>query len=216
MFRKYEKTYHVFRTAGKRNLSKAEVKQLLAGKVVVEEKLDGANAAIIRNKTGFALQKRGSLVGASEHEQFDWFNNWAYGAAYERIMALPVGTIVYGELLYAVHTLHYTTLPELFMVFDVCKGQRWLRYERRQQFCADHGFHMVPLIAYDSFTKDQLRALVPSRSVYGVDAEGVVVKRYTKHEYFRGKIVRPEFLGKMSEEHWSRLPVVRNFVTKGS
>lgn len=47
MFRKYEKTFRI-ETKNKRSLTPAQVKQLLAGRVVVEEKLDGA--VVIRDK----------------------------------------------------------------------------------------------------------------------------------------------------------------------
>ncbi len=50
MFRKYEKTPRIltpnFNVPGKLYLSKDEVKSLLAGEVVVEEKMDGANVGI--------------------------------------------------------------------------------------------------------------------------------------------------------------------------
>ena len=118
MFRKYDKTYHVFPVTSKHNLDRTQVKRLLAGKVIVEEKMDGSNVGIIRHSKGFALQKRGSLVGRSVHEQFDFFHGWANRDAYERIMSLPTGMLVYGELLYAVHALYYDQLPEFFLVFD--------------------------------------------------------------------------------------------------
>ncbi len=212
MFRKYDKTYHVFPVTSKHNLDRTQVKRLLAGSVVVEEKMDGSNVGIIRHSNGFALQKRGSLVGRSVHEQFDFFHGWAHGDGYERIMSLPTGTLLYGELLYAVHALYYDQLPEFFLVFDVRRGKKWLKYEQRKAFCEEYGFHMVPFVTQGCFVKDELKDLVPDRSAYGDMAEGIVVKRYSKNGYFKGKIVKPEFQGKIDEEgvHWSRQKVKRN------
>ncbi len=101
MFKKYEKIFRILipeiNVRGKFTLSKDETRLLLGGKVFIEEKMDGANTGIIRHKRGFHLQKRGSLVGQSEHEQFGFFYNWAYQKNYEKIMKLPQRYIVYGR-----------------------------------------------------------------------------------------------------------------------
>lgn len=212
MFRKYDKTYHIFRATSKHNLDRTQLKRLLSGRVYVEEKMDGSNVGIIRHANGFSLQKRNSLVGTSVHAQFDYFHNWANGEAYERIMSVPSNTLIYGELLYATHHIYYDSLPEFFLVFDVRRGKKWMKHTERQEFCEQYGFHMVPLVAWGNFTKDDLRDMVPERSAHGKQCEGVVVKRYAKHGYFRGKIVKPGFIKTINEDdfHWSRKEVTRN------
>ena len=212
MFIKYDKTYHVFSVTSKHNLDKTQLKRLLSGSVVIEEKMDGSNVGIIRHAKGFSLQKRNSLVGTSVHAQFDYFHNWANGAARERIMSVPSGTLIYGELLYATHHIYYDRLPEYFLVFDVRHGKKWMKYDERKEFCERHGFHMVPLVDRGNFTKDDLRDIVPEHSAHGDVCEGVVIKRYAKHGYFRGKIVKPGFIQAINEddEHWSRKEVQKN------
>ena len=212
MFRKYEKTFHLFPVTSKHNLDRTQVKRLLSGEVIVEEKMDGSNTGIIRHSKGFSLQKRNSLVGSSVHAQFDFFHNWANYQNYEKIMEVPEGYLIYGELLYAVHTIYYDKLPDYFLVFDVRKGSKWLKYDERVEFCERYGFHMVPLVTRGHLTKDDIQNLVPEQSQYGDTAEGIVVKRYAKHGYFRGKVVRPEFQKAMDMEdtHWSFKPVKTN------
>lgn len=211
MFVKYEKTFHVFPVTSKFNLDNTQLKRLFAGEVVVEEKMDGSNVGIIRHKKGFALQKRGSLVGTSEHEQFSFFHNWANQQRYEQIMSLPVGTLLYGELLYAVHTIYYDKLPDFFLVFDVKRDGDWLDYDERKQLCDDHGFHMVPFVNRGTFSKMDVQGMVPKESAYGPEAEGIVIKRYAKHGYFRGKIVKPGFMKQLEEsDHWMTHNVRRN------
>jgi len=218
MFIKYDKTFHVFPVTSKHNLDKTQLKRLLSGSVVIEEKMDGSNVGIIRHARGFSLQKRNSLVGTSVHAQFDYFHNWANGAARERIMSVPSGTLIYGELLYAVHHIYYGSLPEYFLVFDVRQEKyklpgRWLNYDDRKEFCERHGFFMVPLVDRGHFTKDDLRKIIPDHSAHGDVCEGVVVKRYAKHGVFRGKIVKPGFIKALDEDdegHWSRKEVKRN------
>lgn len=212
MFVKYEKTFHVFPVTSKHNLDRTQLKRLLSGQIIVEEKMDGSNVGIIRHGKGFSLQKRNSLVGTSVHAQFDFFHNWANGAARERIMSVPSGTLIYGELLYAVHHIYYDRLPEYFLVFDVRRGKKWLKYDARKAFCEEHGFHTVPLVNRGNFSKDELAKIVPEHSAYGDVCEGVVIKRYAKHGYFRGKIVKPGFIKALDEEeyHWSNHLVKRN------
>jgi ATP-dependent RNA circularization protein (DNA/RNA ligase family) len=212
MFVKYEKTYHVFPVTSKHNLDNTQLNRLLGGSVVVEEKMDGSNTGIIRHHKGFSLQKRNSLVGSSVHEQFDYIHNWANTIAYDRIMSVPAGHLIYGELLYARHHILYTSLPEYFLVFDVKFNGSWLNYADRKAFCEQYQFHMVPLVAEGSFTKNQLLDLIPPKSKYGDECEGVVVKRYAKHGYFRGKLVKSGFIKALdeSDEHWSTRNVERN------
>lgn len=207
MFVKYAKTFHLIERHGKFSLSRADAQKLLSGEVIVEEKLDGANTGIVRHKKGFHLQKRGSLVGQSEHEQFGYFHNWANVQNWEKIMTLPVGHILYGELLYATHTIYYDKLPDYWLCFDVWDGERFLTYDERAAFCLTHGFQMVPLVARGVFTKDEILKMVPKESAYGEIAEGIVVKRYTKRNYTRAKFVKPEFQKTMEEsDHWTHGP----------
>lgn len=205
MFKKYDRTFHLFPITSKHNLDASNVKRLLSGRMVIEEKMDGSNVGIIRHSKGFALQKRNSLVGPSTHEQFDFFYNWANHKNYEKIMKVPKRTIIYGELLYAVHTIFYDRLPDHVLVFDVYQNGKWMNYDERREFCSEYEFHMVPLIADGIFTKDEIRDMMPKESAYGEYAEGMVVKRYAKHGYFRAKVVKPEFKKKIeeSDEHWS-------------
>lgn len=211
MFIKYEKTYHVFPVTSKKNLSKKEVQRLLSGFVTVEEKMDGANTGIVRHKKGFHLQKRGSLVGQSEHAQFQRFHAWANNERYDQIMSLPEGVILYGEWLYCVHNIYYDRLPDYFLVFDALWDGEWCDVASLEDLCETHGFCMVPIVAEGYFTKEQLLSLVPEKSKYGETAEGIVVKRYSKNGYLRGKIVRPDFLEKLEDsEHWTRNIVKTN------
>jgi ATP-dependent RNA circularization protein (DNA/RNA ligase family) len=215
MFKKYEKTYRILipeiNVKGKFDLSKQQTTDLLNGEVVVEEKMDGANVGIIRHKKGFHLQKRGSLMGQGEHEQFGFFYNWAYRQNYEKLTKLPMHYLVYGELVYATHTIYYDRLPDFFLAFDIFTGQKGLNYEDRNTFCRDYGFHQVPLIAKGGFLKTDLFNLIPNKSVYGEVAEEIVVKRYRKNEYLRGKIVKAEFIKQLDEsDHWMNSNVKRN------
>lgn len=223
MFLKYKKTYRVpisqVKVPGKLILSSKELKLLLAGQAEIEEKMDGSNTGIVRHKNGFALQKRGSLVGQSEHEQFQYFHGWANRIKYDNIMGVPPGHLIYGELMYAVHTIYYDSLPDYFLVFDVLnlRTNHWMCRAEKENFCHDFGFDIVPLIAKGYFNIDDLYELMPKESAFGEVAEGIVIKRYRKKEYLRGKIVKSEFIKTMNEsEHWMKYNIRKNKLQSSS
>ncbi len=217
MFRKYEKTFRIpisqAKVRGKFYLSHKEVAALLRGNVVIEEKLDGANTGVVRHKKGFTLQKRGSLVGPSEHAQFNYLHSWANRDKYNQLMKIPVGYIIYTELLYAVHHIYYEELPDYVIIIDVWNGRKYLNRKEKERFCEKHDLVLAPLIAEGHFNKDELFGLIPLVSAYGKQIEGVVVKKYHRKNklYKKGKIVLPDFFNALeNSKHWTRNPYKRN------
>lgn len=94
----------------------------LAGRnLVIEEKLDGANAGISFDAAGrLWLQSRGHfLTGGSREKHFDHFKRWASSHAYALRTALGQRFVLYGEWLYAKHTVFYDRLPNYFLEFDI-------------------------------------------------------------------------------------------------
>ena len=89
--------------------------------VVVEEKLDGANAGISFDADGtLRLQSRGHyLTGGPRERHFGPMKAWAATIAGPLYDAIGDRYIVYGEWLYAKHTLFYDALPHWFGEFDV-------------------------------------------------------------------------------------------------
>lgn len=221
MFRKYEKTYRIpisqVKVKGKLYLSHKDVSLLLRGTVVVEEKLDGANTGVVRHKKGFTLQKRGSLVGPSEHEQFNYFHSWANRMKYDNLMSIPKGHIVYTELLYTIHHIYYDKLPDYVIVIDVWNGRKYLNRKEKERFCEIYELCIVPLVGRDHFNKDELFDLIPQKSAFGGAIEGIVVKKYRKNKlYMKGKIVLPDFIKALNESvHWMKKPHRRNDLVKG-
>jgi hypothetical protein len=93
----------------------------LAGRrLVVEEKMDGANSAIGFTPDGrLLLQSRGHyLTGGPRERQFDLLKQWANRYAGALWGMLGERYVLYGEWLYARHTIFYTDLPHYFLEFD--------------------------------------------------------------------------------------------------
>lgn len=140
---KYPRTYHLEGSGiqrGDEDLSVMPVHRLAGRQVVIEEKMDGANSALSFSDAGqLLLQSRGHyLTGGPREKQFHFFKNWAYRYVSELWEVLGTRYIVYGEWLYAKHTVFYTNLPHYFMEFDVYDKEQdvFLSTERRRAFLA--------------------------------------------------------------------------------
>ncbi|QBD76212.1 DNA ligase [Ktedonosporobacter rubrisoli] len=138
---KYPRTYHLEGSGiqhGDEDLSVMPVRSLAGQYVVVEEKMDGANSAIsFSDDNQLLLQSRGHyLSGGPREKQFDLFKAWAYRYAGELWQTLGTRYIMYGEWLYAKHTMFYTDLPHYFLEFDIFdkEQERFLSTERRKEF----------------------------------------------------------------------------------
>jgi hypothetical protein len=115
---------------------------------VIEEKMDGANAAVRFGADGsLLLQSRGHyLQGGAREKHFDLFKRWASthaGALRER---LEDRYVLYGEWLYAKHTIFYDALPHYFLEFDVLDTTdgTFLSTERRRALL--DGAPVVPVL----------------------------------------------------------------------
>ena len=88
---------------------------------VVEEKVDGANCAISFDAAGtLRLQSRGHfLTGGARERHFGLFKKWAHTHAAAFLDVLEDRYILYGEWMYAKHTVFYDALPHYFLAFDL-------------------------------------------------------------------------------------------------
>lgn len=89
--------------------------------IVVEEKLDGANAAVSFSEAGeLLLQSRGHyLTGGSRERQFSMFKQWAACHEAWLLDRLQDRYVMFGEVLSKTHSVFYDRLPHLFCEFDV-------------------------------------------------------------------------------------------------
>lgn len=135
---KYPRTPHLAGSRlqpGDHDLEQVPLAALAGRYVVVEEKLDGANAGVALAVDGrLRLQSRGHvLTGGPRERHFDLFKRWAGAHAAALARACAGGLTVYGEWLYAKHTVFYDALPHYFLEFDVrdADGRFWSTARRR-------------------------------------------------------------------------------------
>jgi hypothetical protein len=153
MLRKYPRTPHLQGSrlqSGDHDLAQVPFDELKGRFLVVEEKLDGANAAISFDADGtLRLQSRGHyLTGGPREKQFGLFKAWAASVQYELQPLLEDRFIVYGEWLFAKHTVFYDALPHYFCEFDVYDrtSDVFLSTARRQELLAGLPVSSVPVL----------------------------------------------------------------------
>jgi hypothetical protein len=140
---KYPRTQHLQGSRmqpGDEDLDAVPFRGLVGHHVVVEEKVDGANAGISFGDDGEPrLQSRGHyLTGGPRERHFALFKTWV--RCHEDALRERLGTryLLYGEWLYAKHTVFYDQLPHYFMEFDVLDRNtgEFLSTPRRRELLA--------------------------------------------------------------------------------
>ena len=122
---KYPRTQHVEGSRlqpGDQDLSQIRFADLCTlGHIVIEEKIDGANAGIsFSDDAELLLQSRGHfLTGGPREIHWTFFKRWTAGITNELFDILGTRYIMYGEWMYAKHTIYYDMLPHYFMEFDI-------------------------------------------------------------------------------------------------
>ena len=121
---KYPRTPHIEGSRlqpGDEDLSQIPFSAIAGKNLVIEEKCDGANSAISFDENGeLLLQSRGHyLTGGYRERHYNLMKQWAMvhkDAFYE---VLGKRYIMYGEWMYAKHTVYYDALPHYFLEFDI-------------------------------------------------------------------------------------------------
>jgi hypothetical protein len=122
--RKYPRTPHLKGSRlqpGDEDLSQTPFSAIAGRYLVVEEKIDGANAGISFDAQGrLQLQSRGHyLTGGPREKHFALFKQWASAHAGVLQEILTDRYVLYGEWLFAKHTVFYDRLPHYFLEFDI-------------------------------------------------------------------------------------------------
>ncbi|HEX8723528.1 MAG TPA: RNA ligase family protein [Pyrinomonadaceae bacterium] len=119
-------------------------------KVVVEEKLDGANSAVSFGGDGrLLLQSRGHFLdGGARERHFGLLKAWAGSVRRELWDALGGRYVMYGEWLYAKHTIFYDSLPHYFFEFDVLDKETglFLSTEARRELLRGAPVRSAPVL----------------------------------------------------------------------
>lgn len=170
--------------------------------LVVTEKMDGANACLTSEKV-YAR----SHSGEPHREEWDYLKK---KHREELMHKIPDHLAVYGEYLYARHSIKYTELPDYFLVFAVLdmEEEKWLSWKETVMTAIDLGLETVPVIEqgfWEEINKDRSPS---GESEFGDTREGYVVRPFRGFDYgkwsdFAAKCVRENHVT-TSELHWRK------------
>lgn len=153
MLRKYPRTRHLAGSRlqpGDADLAAVPFREIAGRHLVVEEKLDGANSGISFSPTGeLLLQSRGHyLTGGPRERQFAPLKAWASAVAHRLQPVLGDRYVMYGEWMYAKHTVFYDALPHYFCEFDVYdrRSEVFLSTAARRELLAGTPVTSVPVL----------------------------------------------------------------------
>jgi hypothetical protein len=209
---KYPRTFHFPFSPGVSNDDKVQhdLSALLNTPVVITVKMDGSNVCMTREDC-FAR----SHSSAPKHPSFDMFKS-----VYNNIKwSLPDDLQIFGEWLYAKHSIPYNNLPSYLLVFgmrDTTKDM-WLAWDTVQQYAEILGLNTVPVIhrcTYKTLKELEIdiRMMATDHCQYG-EQEGCVVRvagEFSSDDFSKNvvKYVRANHV--QSSEHWSHQEIVPN------
>lgn len=202
-------------------LDAAEVRALLAERVLVEEKLDGANLGLSLAPDGtLRAQNRGQYLLEPHAGQFSRLPAWLAQHGDAIRAALRPELMLFGEWCAARHSLDYGTLPDWFLVFDVYdrNAGRFWSSTRRNALASQAGLRVVPTVFEGNTTVEELIERVQTTSSHFRDGplEGLVIRRESADWCeARAKLVRADFTQAI-EEHWRRRAIEWNRVDYGA
>ena len=199
-------------------LSLEDAEILLAGEVVIEEKIDGANLGFSIGSDGLLwVQNRGQYLLPPFTGQFAQLGKWLELHQDRLLDALTESLIVFGEWCAARHSLNYDQLPDWWLMFDVYERgtERFWSTVRRNELAALLGVSVVPCVYQGRVTMTQLkkRTLGEASHFRQGDAEGVIVRSEDAvWLQKRAKLVRPNFTQAITK-HWRNRVVEWNRIT---
>jgi len=150
---KYPRTKHIEGSRlqpGDEDLDSTPFAAIAGRHLVVEEKMDGANSAISFSQGGtLLLQSRGHfLTGGPREKHFNLLKQWAPCHTSALWQVLGCRYVMFGEWMFAKHTMFYDELPHYFREFDIFDRDRdeFLTTARRRQMLAGLPVASVPVL----------------------------------------------------------------------
>ncbi len=156
---KYPRTPHIQGSRlqpGDEDLSQRRFIEIAGRHVVLEEKIDGANSAISFTSEGeLRLQSRGHfLTGGNREKHYDLLKQWSAVQRDKLFAVLGSRYIMYGEWMYAKHSIFYDLLPHYFMEFDIFDREtsKFLDTPSRHELLKGLPICSVPVLASSTFS----------------------------------------------------------------
>lgn len=202
--------------------SVCDMELFLGSEINVEEKIDGANMGIsiykgeplVRNRSHI-LRKGYSVRKTPAQQQFSRVWTWLYENT-EKInhVTKAVGgqISIYGEWLFAKHTIEYNQLPDWFVAYDIYSSdeRKFIDPTLALKLLTNAGFETVKVVYQGTCNAEMLLKLRDGESAYASNQprEGIYLKsgdgQWCTGRY---KMVAPWF---KSNDNWNKQQLVKN------
>ena len=192
-------------------------------------KMDGSN---VKMTSEIVTARNGH---SADHKSFDFIK--ARHSKFKHL--IPEHISVFGEWLYAKHSIHYTNniaLNELIQVFGVYdyKTQLWYGWEDVEKFANSIGLKTVPVVGYNTYNNElnasehkgsknnrilnwniEREITKIGEDIISKGHEGLVIRSMYPFQWSQfgenvGKFVRPNHV--QTDKHWSKTAIVKNEV----
>ncbi len=230
---KFPRTHHLFalQTLNRDDLLHEKTDQFYKCPVTCEEKIDGSNIGFSLhpdNPSKIVVQNRSHYVTKDSHSQFKALDQWMQEHYDELMTVLQLGYLIFGEWMYAKHSILYDQLPGYFIAFDLFESRtkQYLSVAKRNQILQQYTTIPIihPIVSNQVIsTKQAYTQLLETNSFYCKPiktnnnvkyqkVEGIYI-RIDEGDYLkqRTKIVRSDFIQTIEEgEHWSGREMIKN------
>jgi hypothetical protein len=212
---KYPKTSHFAWSEGVSNNDKiaASIDRLINSQIVITEKVDGGCSSLEFNGV-FARTHTHSPT----HQSFDWLKSLHSIIRHK----IPENLQIFGENLWALHSIAYDTLPSYFLMFGIRQFKKevvnWWSWNDIKTFAVEMGLETVPVLwkgvaASQSELQDITERLAQQPSAYGQTREGVVVRvagEFADKDFSTSvvKWVRKNHVS--TNTHWAHKEIIKN------
>jgi hypothetical protein len=213
---KYPRTYHVPWSPNRCCDDKVleSVEAFIDKELIVTEKLDGGNCCLTRE--GVYARTHGNTAA---HPSFAPVKAIWSSIQYD----IPEKWSIFGESLYAKHSIHYKSLPSYFMVFGIrldLDGD-WLSWENTKKHAKSLGLETVPEMWRGSVDSEKDLKILTEQLMKcgslcrGESIEGLVIRDANHFLIFKdsvAKYVRQDHI--QTDEHWTNQPIIPNELRK--
>lgn len=211
---KYNRTLHLPWSKGVSHDDKIskDISNLIGKPIVITEKMDGSNTSLEIDNC-FAR----THAGTPTHPSFDGLKVLHATVKYK----IPKSIQLFGEWLFALHSIKYEKLSNYFLLFNVrdLTTMKWASWEEVELWAEEINVPTVPVLFKGSVSSEKklksiIELMMMEASLFGDIREGVVVRVQDafdneKFSYNVMKFVRANHVNPNSD-HWLHQKIVKN------
>jgi hypothetical protein len=172
-------------------------------RVVGSEKYDGENTGMT------SVLTHARSLDSKDHPSRHWVKG-IWGSIKSDI---PENMKIFGENVYAKHSIHYKKLETFFYVISIWEDDICLSWDDTKEWCELLNLTHVPVIYDGIYDENLIKTLYSPIKPNGDEMEGYVVRNANSFNFndFKGnlgKFVRANHI--QSSEHWMYEKMIRN------